>query len=105
MLALAFDGITSLSIKPIRMITSFGFIVALVSFIFIIVSIIQKFLGTTVAGWTSTIAVICFVSGVQLLCMGVLGEYIGKIYMEVKHRPRYIISERTENFSDDTEEN
>ena len=104
MLALAFDGITSLSIKPIRMITSFGFIVALVSFIFIIVSIIQKFLGTTVAGWTSTIAVICFVSGVQLLCMGVLGEYIGKIYMEVKHRPRYIISERTENFSDDSEQ-
>ena len=101
---IAFDGITSLSIKPIRMITSFGFIVALVSFIFIIVSIIQKFLGTTVAGWTSTIAVICFVSGVQLLCMGVLGEYIGKIYMEVKHRPRYIISERTENFSDDSEQ-
>lgn len=100
MLALAFDGITSLSIKPIRMITSFGFIVALVSFIFIIVSIIQKFVGTTVTGWTSTIAVICFVSGVQLICMGVLGEYIGKIYMEVKHRPRYIISERTEDLKE-----
>ena len=90
MLALAFDGITSLSIKPIRMITSFGFIV----------SIIQKFVGTTVTGWTSTIAVICFVSGVQLICMGVLGEYIGKIYMEVKHRPRYIISERTEDLKE-----
>ena len=95
MLALAFDGITSLSVKPIRMITSFGFIVALISFIFIIVSVIQKFLGHTIVGWTSTIAVVCFVSGVQLLCMGVLGEYIGKIYMEVKHRPRYIISDRT----------
>lgn len=95
MLALAFDGITSLSVKPIRMITSFGFIVALISFIFIIVSFIQKFMGHTVIGWTSTIAVVCFVSGVQLLCMGVLGEYIGKIYLEVKHRPRYIISDRT----------
>ena len=61
---------------------------------------IQKFVGTTVTGWTSTIAVICFVSGVQLICMGVLGEYIGKIYMEVKHRPRYIISERTEDLKE-----
>lgn len=95
MLALAFDGITSLSIKPIRIITSFGFIVALISFIFLIVSIVQKFLGQTITGWTSTIAVVCFVGGVQLICMGVLGEYIGKIYMEVKQRPRYIISERT----------
>lgn len=96
MISLAFDGITSLSIKPIRIITSFGFAVAIISFAFIIYSIIAKFLGNTVTGWTSTIAVICFVSGVQLICMGVLGEYIGKIYMEVKHRPRYIISERTE---------
>lgn len=97
MLALAFDGITSLSIKPIRIITSFGFITALISFIFIVYSIVDKIIGNTVAGWTSTIAVICFVSGVQLICMGILGEYIGKIYMEVKHRPRYIISDRTED--------
>lgn len=95
MLALAFDGITSLSVKPIRMITGLGFLVALVSFIVIIFSIIEKVIGNTVAGWSSTMAVICLFSGVQLICMGILGEYIGKIYMEVKQRPRYIISERT----------
>lgn len=95
MLALAFDGITSLSIKPIRMITSFGFIVAVISFILLVKSIVDKFMGNTVAGWTSIITIVCFLSGVQLICMGVLGEYIGKIYMEVKQRPRYIISERT----------
>lgn len=95
MLALAFDGITSLSVKPIRMITGLGFLVAIVSFIVIIFSIIEKFMGNTVVGWSSTMAVICLFSGVQLTCMGILGEYIGKIYMEVKQRPRYIISERT----------
>lgn len=95
MLALAFDGITSLSVKPIRMITGLGFIVAVVSVIVIIFSIVEKFIGNTVAGWSSTMAVICLFSGVQLICMGILGEYIGKIYMEVKQRPRYIISERT----------
>lgn len=95
MIALAFDGITSLSIKPIRMITGFGFIVALISFIVIIVSVVQKFMGNTVTGWSSIVAIVCLFSGVQLICMGILGEYIGKIYMEVKQRPRYIISERT----------
>lgn len=95
MLALAFDGITSLSVKPIRMITGLGFFVAIVSFIVIVFSIIEKFMGDTVVGWSSTMAVICLFSGVQLICMGILGEYIGKIYMEVKQRPRYIISERT----------
>lgn len=95
MLALAFDGITSLSVKPIRMITGLGFFVALISFIVIIFSIIEKFMGNTVAGWSSTVAIICLFSGVQLICMGILGEYIGKIYMEVKQRPRYIISDRT----------
>lgn len=95
MLALAFDGITSLSIKPIRLITCFGFFVALISFIILVVSIVQKFMGMTITGWSSTVAIICFFSGVQLLCMGILGEYIGKIYLEVKERPRYIISERT----------
>jgi glycosyltransferase involved in cell wall biosynthesis len=97
MLSLAFDGITSLSIKPIRMITGFGFVVALISFIGIIKSIVDNIMGNTVTGWTSTICIICFVSGVQMLSLGILGEYIGKIYMEVKKRPRYIISERTDN--------
>lgn len=96
MLALAFDGITSLSIKPLRMITAAGLITALVSFIGIIWSVIGHIAGNTVAGWTSMTCIICFLGGIQLVGIGVLGEYIGKIYMEVKHRPRYIISERTD---------
>lgn len=97
MLALAFDGITSLSVKPIRLITAFGFIVALLSFIGVIWAIIGALMGSTVAGWASTICIVCFMGGIQLLCLGVIGEYIGKIYLEAKARPRYIISERTEN--------
>lgn len=100
MLSLAFDGITSLSIKPIRFITGFGVFVALVSFIGVIWAIVEALLGATVSGWASMTSIICFVSGVQLICLGVIGEYIGKIYMETKHRPRYIISETTPNFGD-----
>ena len=95
MLALAFDGITSLSVKPIRMITSFGLLVAVLSFIGIIWAVVATFLGHTVAGWSSMICIVCFIGGIQMLCLGVIGEYIGKIYLETKHRPRYIISERT----------
>ncbi len=95
MLGLAFDGITSLSVKPIRFITGFGVVVALVSFIGVIWALVEAALGATVSGWASTTCIICFVSGVQLICLGVIGEYIGKIYMETKARPRYIISERT----------
>ena len=95
MLALAFDGITSLSVKPIRMIASLGCLVALLSFIGIVWAVAGSFMGYTISGWASTICIICFMGGIQLLCLGVIGEYIGKIYMETKHRPRYIISERT----------
>lgn len=95
MLALAGDGITSLSIKPLRLIMSFGVIVALLSFVGVIWAIVAALAGRAVAGWASMTCIICFVSGVQLICMGIIGEYIGKIYMETKHRPRYIISERT----------
>lgn len=95
MLALAFDGITSLSIKPIRMITGLGTFIAILSFVGVIWSFIMAIIGKTVAGWASMTSIICFIGGVQLICMGVLGEYIGKIYMEVKARPRYIISDRT----------
>lgn len=95
MLGLAFDGITSLSIKPIHLITSLGVIVSILSFIGVIWAIISQFIGNTVAGWASTTCLVCFMGGVQLICLGVIGEYIGKIYMEVKARPRYIISERT----------
>lgn len=95
MLSLAFDGITSLSVKPIRFITGFGVLVALISFVGVIWAAIQALLGSTVSGWASMTCIICFVSGVQLVCLGVIGEYIGKIYMESKARPRYIISART----------
>ena len=95
MLALAFDGITSLSIKPIKMIIGMGVIVAFISFIGIIWAVVEAILGKTVMGWASTTCIICFLSGVQLISVGVIGEYIGKIYMEVKKRPRYIISDRT----------
>lgn len=95
MLGLAFDGITSLSIKPLTIITSLGLVVSLISFIGVIWTIVSHFYGATVSGWASTTCIVCFLGGVQLISIGVLGEYVGKIYMEVKHRPRYIISERT----------
>lgn len=95
MLALAFDGITSLSVKPIRLITGFGCLVSILSFLGVIWAIINHFLGGTVSGWASTVCIVCFMGGVQLICLGVIGEYVGKIYMETKQRPRYIIAERT----------
>ncbi len=96
MLALAFDGITSLSVKPIRMITAFGFFIALLSIVGIIYSVIIAFIGRSEAGWSSIVSIVCLVSGVQLLSLGVIGEYIGKIYLETKNRPKYIVSEKTE---------
>lgn len=97
MLGLAFDGITSLSTKPIKMITGFGLFVSFISFIGIIWAIVTQILGNTVSGWASTTCIICFIGGVQMIFLGVIGEYIGKIYLEVKQRPRYIISDRTED--------
>lgn len=95
MLALAFDGITSLSVKPIRLITGFGALISVVSFLGVIWAMIEAILGRTVAGWASTTSIVCFMGGIQLLCLGVIGEYIGKIYLETKHRPRFIIGETT----------
>ena len=95
MLALAFDGITSLSVKPIRMVFFAGLFIMLLSFIGIIWAVIAAFLGQSVAGWASLACIVCFMGGVQCLFLGVIGEYIGKIYLEVKARPRYIISHRT----------
>ena len=97
MLALAFEGITSLSIQPLRIIMGLGCFIAGLSFVGVIWSIVTALMGNTVPGWASTTCIICFIGGVQLTCIGVLGEYIGKIYMEVKQRPRYIISERTDD--------
>ena len=95
MLALAFDGITSLSVKPIRFITGLGLIFSVLSFVGVLWAVIASILGRTVVGWASTMCIVCFMGGIQLLCLGVIGEYIGKIYLETKARPRYIISERT----------
>ena len=95
MIALAVDGITSLSVRPLRLITGFGVLVALISFIGVIWAIVTALCGRSVAGWASMTCIVCFVSGVQLICLGIIGEYIGKIYLETKQRPRYIISERT----------
>ena len=97
MLGLAFDGITSLSIRPITLIFELGLFISALSFLGIIWAVVQAFLGKTVAGWSSTVCILCFMSGVQLLSLGVIGEYVGKTYMETKRRPRYIISERTED--------
>lgn len=96
MLGLAFDGITSLSVKPLHFITGLGCCIAILSFCGVVWSIVVALAGHAVAGWASMTSIICFIGGVQLICLGVLGEYIGKIYMEVKQRPRYIISERTD---------
>ncbi len=95
MMALACDGITSLSIKPIRLITAFGMVVTLLSVLGIVWAVVSFTRGTTIVGWSSTICMVLFLGGVQLISVGIIGEYVGKIYMEVKHRPRYIISERT----------
>lgn len=97
MLALAIDGITSLSVKPLRMISSVGIVMAVVSLIGLIWAVVSKLFGFTETGWASIVAAICLLSAIQLICIGIIGEYIGKIYMEVKNRPRYIISERTDD--------
>lgn len=95
MLHLAFDGITSLSVKPISIITGIGTIVSLIGIIGIIWAFIVAITGQGQPGWASTICIVCFLGGIQLISIGVIGTYIGKIYMESKHRPRYIISEKT----------
>lgn len=95
MLALAFDGITSLSVKPIRLITGFGLAVSALSFLGVVWALARTLMGATVAGWASTTCIVCFMGGIQLLCLGVIGEYIGKIYMETKARPRFIVAQRT----------
>ena len=96
MVSLAINAITGFSVRPLRLISVLGFFVSMLSFVGIIWILIQHFNDNTVSGWSSTLCIVCFVSGVQLLSLGVVGEYIGKIYMEVKNRPRYIINKRAE---------
>ena len=95
MLALAFNGITSLSVKPITLITTFGVGFSLIGLILMIWAVVEAILGNTVAGWASTVCIICLLGGIQLISLGILGQYIGKTYLETKRRPRYIISART----------
>ena len=95
MIGLAWDGITSLSVKPIQIITIIGLFVSLGGFIAIIWAIISSVAGNTVSGWASLLCIVCSMGGIQLLSLGIIGQYIGKIYLETKRRPRYIISERT----------
>jgi len=94
MITFALDGITSLSIKPIRIVTGLGFFICFFSFIALIYSIVMKSMGNTVTGWTSLTLSIWMLGGIQLLSLGVIGEYIGKIYNETKQRPRFIISDK-----------
>ncbi len=93
MLHFAWDGITSFSIKPIKMVLSIGIIIFVVSLFVMVYSLIVKLLGFTVSGWTFIVCSIWLLAGVQMLSIGLIGEYVGKIYSETKHRPRYIIDE------------
>lgn len=93
MLNFAWDGISSFSVKPLRMICSLGFVILFVSIVIIIYSLIQKLIGNTVSGWTFLSISIWFIGGLQMISIGIIGEYIGKIYSETKARPRYIILE------------
>lgn len=91
MLAFAVDGITSFSIKPIQLITLMGFVTMLISIVLIILTVIEFYQGKTVPGWASSYISTWFIGSVQLISIGIVGEYIGKIYLETKHRPRYHI--------------
>ncbi|MBQ4156980.1 MAG: glycosyltransferase [Clostridia bacterium] len=93
MLAFAAQGVTSFSIKPIRMIALLGFIFALAAVGIGVYALVSLIIGRAVPGWTSTMLSIWLIGGVQLIALGLIGEYIGKIYMEVKHRPRFIVEE------------
>lgn len=94
MIKFAIEGITSFSIKPLKLITSIGFLMSIFSFLVLIYAIVVKILGNTVSGWTFIIVSIWMVAGIQMLSMGIIGEYIGKIYNETKKRPKYIIEKK-----------
>lgn len=97
MLNFAWDGITSFSVKPLRMICNVGFLVLFISICIMLYALIQKIIGNTVSGWTFLTISIWFIGGLQMISIGIIGEYIGKVYNETKQRPRYIISENLED--------
>lgn len=96
MLSLAWNGITSLSVKPIHFVMTLGLIVSLLGFAGCIWAFIVGLLGSETAGWASIVCIVTFLGGIQLLSLGIIGEYVGKIYLETKNRPRYIIEEETD---------
>ena len=93
MLAFAWEGLTSLSVKPIRMIMTLGSVIFLVSIAMLIYSLVRHAMGATLVGWTSTVVSIWAIGGLQLLAIGIIGEYIGKVYLETKQRPKFIVEE------------
>lgn len=95
MLNLALDGITSFSTKPIRFASIIGIVFSIIGLIGVIYALVSFFAGSAVEGWTSTLCIVSLIGGIQLLSIGIIGEYIGKIYLETKHRPRYLVSEYT----------
>lgn len=97
MISFALDGITSFTIKPIRLIVLLGFIIFLISIIMLIYTLVRHFSGQTIIGWSSVMTSVWAIGGLQLLSIGVIGEYIGKIYLETKSRPRYIIEDYLED--------
>ena len=92
MLSFAWDGITSFSIKPIKMVLNLGIVISIISVLVLIYSLIVKFLGNTVPGWTFIICSIWIVAGLEMLSLGIIGQYVGKIYNETKQRPRFIVA-------------
>lgn len=105
MISFAFEGITSFSVKPIRFITNMGILIFAVSIIMLIYFLIQHFTDNTVSGWSSIIVSIWALGGLQLLSIGIIGEYIGKIYLETKNRPKYIIESILNDTSKSSEKN
>lgn len=104
MLAFAMQGITSLSVKPIRLITALGIMIFGVSILMLLYFLIRHFTGHTIEGWTSIAVSVWAIGGLQLLAIGVIGEYIGKIYLETKHRPKYLIRDWLHNGSSEKKE-
>lgn len=100
MLSFAWEGITSFTVKPLKIIMNIGLIIAFLSFLFLIYVVIGHFIGNSVSGWTTIIVLLCFFSGVQIFCIGVIGEYLGKVYIESKERPRYCIQEELTDSDD-----
>ena len=101
MMAFALEGVTSLSIKPLRMITALGFLIFLVSLVMIVYNVARWIGGNTITGWASLACSIWLIGGLILLALGVIGEYMGKLYLESKHRPRFLIRQVLEDDGDE----